>query len=723
MKKFLYTLLAAVAVLAVSCIKEDEAIIPTKEEEGAAQEAVNIARYVTFSASTPLTKVALDGEGNGSHNATWQDADYNKVMLVWNDGGTAKTAQSTAISIEGENASHATITFGIAEEDLESYKAATELYSVYPYVKLNGNVSFVDGKLAVNFKNTQNAGTSFSDAAWYAAKTTSSSKSFTFHPISTIIQFTLNGTKLPGANRVYFRSVSGLNRLYGTAAITFSDEDGYPLTLAPVLSDGKSDGSANVTFIPKILSTYGEGTFYVPIPGYGTDYVYETGQTSPGQASDGFIIQIKTAEASPVPAAYYAAQITQSAGKFYKITNPVETKVYDNYYVAQEGTGDGLSVENAATLASLKANVAAFKYSDKIAGALLLNGATINYLGDDDPYTAPLEILNTSADAPAYAYTIKGGIGGGTTTFTTTSSATFNNVKATVTLEDMTFSGCSAAKGAALSISGGKVQVRNCKFMNNVATGLAADGGAIDVSSTGTLYLDKCYFKDNYRQEKVGASSATNSGLGYDIGAVTKTTTLCLHNCTLDNSKLGLQKTTGDKALLPNAGSVQTKGVTLIINSSFKGAGNSGRGCYSIGYYGVNDSDADKAILCNSTFTHASKPAIWSAASKDGYTLKFDYCLVKSVNLNGTPNHITSGEHNATGAFTMGADSGNGYFAAPTLPGGYSAPTKAQIESYVSGNPAWSAFRQWLGDEWGKDQAGNSRGTEDSSVWTPGSIQ
>lgn len=653
-------------------------------------------------------------------------------MLVWNDNGTAKTVRSTAISIDVENSSQATITFGIPEEYVSSYDEATELYAVYPYAKLNNNVSFVDGKLAVLFKNTQNAGTSFSDAAWYAAKTTKSVNLFTFHPISMVIQFTLNGSKLTNAKRVYIRTVNGdMHRLYGKAAITFNDGEGYPLTMAPVLAEGKSDGAGNVTFIPKVGSTYGTGTFYVPIPGYGTNYTYETGKTSPGQAENGFIIQIRNDDSYPIPAAYYSAQIIQNAGKFYKITNPVETKVYDNYYVAQEpkGTGDGLSEENAATLDYLKENVAAFKYSDKIAGAYLLNGSTINYLGDDDSYSDPLEILNTCTDASAvHAYTFKGGIGGGTTTFTTTSSATFNNAKATVTLEDITFSGCRAAKGAALSISEGKVQVRNCRFMNNEATGTSSNGGAINVSSNGILYLDKCYFKDNYRNEPVGGTSQQKSGLGYDIGSgEDKTTTICLHNCTIDNSKLGQQTATVDGktvAYLPNAGSIQTKGVTIIINSTFKGGGKSGRGCYSIGYNGITDDDADKAILCNSLFTHASKPSIWSAAGSDAYTLKFDYCLVKSVSLRtATPTHITSGEHNATGEFTMGADSGNGYFAAPTLPDGYSAPTKSQIEGYVSGNPAWSAFRTWLGDEWGKDQAGNSRGTEDSSVWTPGSIQ
>lgn len=64
MKKIIYVLIA-VAVAAVSCTKEDESVISPKEDEGAAQEEVNIARYVAFSASTPLTKVALDGQGVG----------------------------------------------------------------------------------------------------------------------------------------------------------------------------------------------------------------------------------------------------------------------------------------------------------------------------------------------------------------------------------------------------------------------------------------------------------------------------------------------------------------------------------------------------------------------------------------------------------------------------------------------------------------------------------
>jgi len=491
MKKIIYVLIA-VAVAAVSCTKEDESVISPKEGEGTAQEEVNIARYVTFSASTPLTKVALDGQGDGQHNAAWEATDYNKVMLVWNDNGTAKTVRSTAISIDGGNTSQATITFGIPEEDVTSYDTATELYAVYPYAKLNNNVSFVDGKLAVVFKNTQNAGTSFSDAAWYAAKTTKSVNLFTFHPISMVIQFTLNGSKLTNANRVYIRTVNGdMHRLYGKAAITFNDGEGYPLTMAPVLSEGKSDGAGNVTYIPKVGSTHGTGTFYVPIPGYGTNYTYETGKTSPGQAENGFIIQIRNREEGkssddyPIPAAYYAAQITQTAGKIYKITNPVENKVYDNYYVAREpkGTGDGLSEENAATLANLKTNVPAFKYSGNIAGALLLNGVTINYLGDETAYSDPIGVFNTNGSAPAHSYSIVGGVGGGTTTFTTTSSATFNAAKATVNIRDITFSGCSTA--AAVSVSNGNINFTDVSFTGCEAKALDVSGGTVMVTGGG----------------------------------------------------------------------------------------------------------------------------------------------------------------------------------------------------------------------------------------------
>ena len=270
-----------------------------------------------------------------------------------------------------------------------------------------------------------------------------------------------------------------------------------------------------------------------------------------------------------------------------------------------------------------------------------------------------------------------------------------------------------------------KINLRGCVFSDNSCTGTNG-GGAINISDKVTapvLYIDKCLFKDN----TVAPQAATNnSGHGYDIRINKEAAILGMHNCTIYNQYLGVGKDANNKTFYPNASSVQSIGITTIVNSTFSGTGNSGRGCFQIGYKGVADGDESKSILCNNVMTHSTQPSIWSKAGTDTYSLLFDYCVVKSATLRtASPTHIVQGEHNAIGAFTMGeyVPALLGYFNAPTLPAGYSAPTKVQIETILAPNPMWEAFVTWLGDEWGKDQAGNSRGTDDNSVWTPGSIQ
>ena len=819
MKKY-YSILAIAAVFAVvSCEKEahaPEETISGNDQEQTATEPLTNPITLTFTANATPTKVSLVGEGtDGSKTAVWDEGDQVKVIWYNEDESAMK---STTVTVDSHGTASTTFTASVEEADY--------YYAVYPATietSLDG-----EGNFTVNFPNNAQAPTSFAGAAWYAAKTTKDSKEFAFHPISTVIKFNLDGNAVADPESVYFRSMTGgLTKLHGHFPITFDEADGYPVSVGLA-----SDGAGNTTY-----KVNGTGSYYFILPG--------DGQSA---GADGFVFQIKK-EGEAIPAAHYANNITLTPGKLYNIKSAVDTKVIKSYYVAKttQGTGGGLSQKNAETLENLKANVPAFKFSTYIAGALLLDGTTINFLGDATAYDEPLAPFNTNNSAPAHSYTIVGGIGGGTTTFTTSASSTFGATKPNITLQNITFDSCdtapavtvsagtlnldhvtfinnsacsidvtggtasitdctfsgnsntanggavrvegaskttfsrctfdnnSAASGGAFLITNnnttstlnnctftknrattngaaifanngvlnlndclfggsiedkneapigaaiqiptanGKVYARGCSFINNNATSTSSQGGTISMAEAGILYLDKCYFKDNTFNKP---ASSNNAGLGFDIGgADNKYPTVCIHNTTINNSKIG-------EGNLTNGASVQTRGYIIIVNSTFVGAGTCGRGCFALGYKGNAETDPNNAILCNSTFTHATKPSIWSAAGSDSYSWFSDYCLIKSQSVRtASPTHIVTGEHNAIGAFTMGAESGAGYFAAPTLPAGYSAPTKAQIETILSKNPKWEAFKTWLGEEWGKDQSGASRGTEDSSVWTPGSIQ
>ena len=581
MKKY-QILLAAVAVAAAfSCEKEapaEKEVTPSNVEE---ETTLTNPVTITFTANAAQTKVSLEGEGTAGANKTavWDEGD--QVKVIWYN----EEMKSTTVTVDSHGTASTTFTATVEEADY--------YYAVYPATieaTLDG-----EGNFTVNFPNNAQAPTTFAGAAWYAAKTTMTSKEFAFHPISTVIKFNLDGNAVANPDQIYFRSMNGgLAKLHGHAAITFADEDGYPLTAAAV------DGAANVTF-----DVSGKGVYYIPIPGYGAS------QTT---GADGFIIWIKKAGENH-PAAYYSATVTQQPGKFYNIKNPVDSKVITDYYVAtaSQGTGGGLSQANAETLENLKANAPAFKYSGNIAGALLLNGTTINILGDATAYGEPIGAFNTNDSAPAHSYSIVGGIGGGTTTFTTTASSTFNNSKANISISDITFSGCTAA--SAVTVSAGTISFDACTFSSNTAP----SGGAVTVGSTSA---SDSKLRVSFNNSVFNANSAS-SGNGGAVYAVEKSTggVVSFNNCLFSSNTA---KTSGGVAYENNGSTA-----LLFNNCSFTGTSaanngiviyvNNAKGRLGMNNCTINGGSASKnngALITNKGLTVIANSTFWS---KDGY--------------------------------------------------------------------------------------------------------
>ena len=622
MKKY-YSILAAAAVLAaVSCEKEAPAPEDTlpidNQEQTVTEQTLTNPVTLTFTANAAQTKVSLEGEGT-SKTAVWDEGD--QVKVIWYNEGES-TMESTTVTVESYGYASTTFTATVQEADY--------YYAVYPATieaTLDGEDNFT-----VNFPNSAQAPTTFAGAAWYAAKTTKDAKDFAFHPISTVIKFKLDGSAVADPDQIYFRSMNGgLNRLHGHAAVTFATDN--TLTVSPdPNATTPYDGAGNVTY-----NVSGEDTYYIPIPGYGTGYTYSAkGETSPGTTgTDGFILWIKKSGENH-PAAYYSATVIQQPGKFYNIKSAVDSKIITDYYVAtsSQGTGDGLNQTNAATLSDLKTNVPAFKYSGNIAGALLLNGATINFLAGT--YSEPISAFNTNSSAPEHSYTIQGGIGGGTTTFTTTTAATFNNSKAVVTIKDISFSGCTTNPAA--KISAGKVSFDNIHLTACSAKGFDLTGGttiitrsfihdfdasnnALVISETAVVTISETSFSDNSCTGqnggpiRVAAGSVTikdcsfegnsckNNANNYGGAIAVTTGNASLENCTFTGNKA--QQGKGGAIGLGTAANLEVKDCKFIGNTC---TGNSGGAVF------IGNTYTGHAFFTGCTFTSNTTGSYYGAA-------------------------------------------------------------------------------------------------------------
>lgn len=601
MKSTLYTILALALLLTPSC--QQEKLIPNDTPEESAQNTFVHPVTLTFTANAPKTKVSLENEGGaGEKTAVWEKGD--RIAIICYANGKQNTVLATA-----ESHGTAGTTFTATVEDAEYY------YAVYPHtVSTTLNSS---GNFSVKFTNNAEAATAFSGAARFAAKTTKDSKTFAFHPISTVIKFTLDGTATSSPCSVYLRSMAGgLTKLYGTCPITFAEEEGYPLTVGVPSSDGAGNVTAKVS---------GTGTYYLSLPA--------TGQTA---NEGGFVMQIQ-GTGETIPAAHYSTTISLTPGKLYNIKSAVDSKVIRDYYVATEtkGSGGGLSPANAETIAQLKASVPAFKYDTFIAGALLLDGTTIHILGDASAYTEPLGSFNTNASSPEHSYTIVGGEGGGTTTFTTASQSVFNSTPPHIIVRNITFSGCTAGavkvsagnvsfdhcvfsgntatNGGAVSVSGSasstddnlKVAFSNCLLTNNSATAANTTGGGAVLVSSGTagglITFNNCRFDSNtapqgaslytvstaavffnqctFYQEK--ATNTTEDGInGYSIYSSSANGRFGMNNCTLHAINRAAESYNAAK----NGTQVRASGYSVISNSSLWSSGHTGnRGMVMVG--------------------------------------------------------------------------------------------------------------------------------------------
>ena len=588
MKKYSILLAAAAVFAAASCAKEapaPEEIAPASEQTQTTEEqTLTNPITITFSANAE-TKVSLVGEGtSGAKTAVWDEGD--QVKIIWYN-----TAESTPKDTTVTVASHGTAstTFTATVEEADYY------YAVYPATleyTLEGDEE--DSKFSVAFDNNK-AYTDFKSAARYAARTTRSSSSFTFVPISTVIRFKVADDKV---KHVWFRFMDTECQLRGNVTIAFSHDD-------------KRDAD-----IPTVSNSGSGATYNSPVSDSGTYYM--TLPANNATDSKGFVMRVRESSTdSWRPAAYYGNVITLAPGKLYNLTTAVDTKNITDYYVAPDDSAEkgdpieanyGTSPTNPAEASWVAENIGVFKYPTAKAAPYILDGVTIHLMGSDTAFTSPLSSLFPTGNEDSYSYTIQGGEGEGKTTFTTSATSSFGNAKATVLIKDLTFSGCTTEP--AVAVSAGKVSFDNIHLTACSAKGFNLTGGttvitsssihdfnadnnALVISGTAVVTISKTSFTNNSCTGQNGgpirvaagsvtikdcsfeSNSCKNYSTNYGGAIAVAAGNASLENCTFTGNKA--QAGRGGAIGLGTAANLEVKDCKFIGNTC---KGNSGGGVF-----------------------------------------------------------------------------------------------------------------------------------------------
>lgn len=639
MKKVCTIILAALcAATVISCNKEIATEDASQQDELTLQQQTLLNPVTLTFTADPSTKVAIDSEGK----ASWEEGD--KIQIVSFDAeGTAKYVKDIEVNIvEGVG------TFTATVEDSETY------YAVYPSAAevILEAVEGVDN-LKVTIASKQDG--SFKNACYYAAKTSKDDHQFNFKAISGILKFQAD----PSYKKVDIRDVektSSRHALAQTETCTF-DTDGN-VTVAPV---------ANISSMISIALD-GNGTYYAAVCGNAVNEVAfrfsKDAEDTPEESKLGF-----------EPGVYYNNLITFTPArikKYGKLTDKIVTDVY----VAPEaqGTGDGLSAENAAPASDLaeaclgndQVKYTAVKGLLKYTGVwncFRMDGLTIHFA--DGEYTDAFTVagnnssfvLNLTGSSDAIQ---KGGITVSATregtvtkingmTFTAATGLTVTDGQCEVI--GCTFKGCTT-RAASIGVKDAtdnslKVNFKNCLFSANTC----ASTGVVnvpDASTGGILGFNNCRFENNTATKGPASAIYTNSGKtaiflnkctfignkctspanAYTIGTNDAVTRFAMNCCTVNTGYYTTKNSEGkDVATAWNNGSAITlKGQSVIVNSTvWSSQWIGGWGLVSLGSLAEKNSSNSAAII-NSVIRNntATYPAVYLHAN---YYQNLKYCL------------------------------------------------------------------------------------------------
>lgn len=655
MKK-VYTLIFAAlcAATVISCNKEIATEDTPQQEEVAPVEQTLLNPVTLTFYADPETKISIEGG-----TASWEEGD--KIQIVSFDAeGTAKYVKDIEVNIvEGVGKFTATV------EDSDTY------YAVYPSAAevILEKVEGVD-KLKVTIADKQDG--TFKNACYYAAKTTKEAKKFDFKAISGIIKFEAD----PSYKKVDIRDVEKTSSRHALAATETCTFDGEDVTVTPV---------ANTSSMISITLD-GAGTYYAAVCGNAVNEVAfrfsKDAEDTPEESKLGF-----------EPGVYYNNLITFTPARI-KNYGKLTDKIVTDVYVAPEaqGTGDGLSAENAAAASDLveaclgnpevkyTAVKGLFKYTG-VWNCFRMDGLTIHFADGDytDKFTVAgnnssfVVTLDGSADAIQ-----KGGITvtatrGGTVTkingmtFTADTGLSVSNGNCEVT--GCTFKGCTT-RAAVIGGDNGdnkatdatlNVNFKNCLFSANTC----ASTGVVnvpDASTGGILGFNNCRFENNTATKGPASAIYTNSGKtaiflnkctfignkcttpanAYTIGTNDAVTRFAMNCCTV-NTGYHTTKNSSDKDVVTawgNGSAITLKGKSIIVNSTVWSYQWIGKwGLISLGSLAESNSSNSAAIINsvirNNTTTY---PAVYL---HEKYYQNLKYCLHQGKDLTVVENKHT----------------------------------------------------------------------------------
>lgn len=527
MKKYYVMLLMAVAL--VACSKEQEVADP---KETPSVEENLVPMQFTASLEDAGTKTDLN---TSTGAVSWTDSD--EVAFYWEvnrkDDGTKNisSATSTSTEIDGSNANFTVAVpddFSLSDSDFTARYSAVDpssnvsrhMYAVYPATT---TVDYSSGSsLFITIPATQDG--TFANASIAVAKWSAPGENLVFNNLCGLVQVVVEDAAVRKIE------LSSSAEIAGKLSVTFPKEgDNLGKPVEKAISEGVNTITVNVS---------GAGTYYIAVrPVDITDlYValYDSSDDLIGDKMSGNTLTV--------------------ARKQIRKLGTIATGFSDRYYVKVDGTGDGSSWDNAASLTSLKTAVTNSTKNIYVAAGTY--SFTSNFATNND--AAAFKIYGGyPADASGM------GVGGrDISTHETIFDGGENYrlwviTKGTPTIDGITFqnaarlSSGSSDRGSALVIEGAtSVTVNNCTFKNNKNEKLG--GGAVRASGNTTVVMKGCIFTGNNASEGYGgALTALNS------------VNLTLDNCTFtDNSS----NSTGGALMVESGGTVTAKNCTFGVS-------------------------------------------------------------------------------------------------------------------------------------------------------------
>ena len=480
--RFFMLFAAMVMTAAVSCNKEEF------EGQGGTEDVTgNVASGVVFKATSeaPVTRTAIDGEGNVTWKAGDQVAFYWQVGGQYHEGETDYPYLSNALAEDGnevefkiDNASETFVNAFINNQ--KPTEGGRNLYAVYPATSTSTYYTDADHKALDITIPTEQEGT-FESASIALAKWASATPTeLKFRNLCALLKV---GVADKSVRKIVVKSDS---EIAGRMQLTFKDDEAgdYPV-VAKVLE------AANTVTV-NVEET---GAYYVAVRPGDIENLYielqnEAGVVVGGQTAG----RTLTAERANV----YALSVTAPTDKLFVKTEAA-------------GDGSGSSWDNAMTLASLEAymeSAAAVSKKVYIAAGTYLHRSAIQVkttgfeIYGGFPATASGYDL-TGRDVKANATIIDGGWGDENTE-NDKNARIFLLHKGTWMFDGITLQNINAtnkSNGSAIQvIETDGVTIRNCNFINCKNSNTSYIGGALRIDAGNTVYMESCTFEQNQAQ-------------------------------------------------------------------------------------------------------------------------------------------------------------------------------------------------------------------------------